>query len=302
MLSRLAAKGGVSWTDVDQPEAEELAGIIRESDLTPLDAEFVTQNHQRPTVILRDRYIIILIHVPVFDKKTRVTSNAPLYCIATSQQCWTIHYEAINALTKVFKDYEEIPDKCDEYFGSTGLHTTLHLINKMYDGANQKLIRLNKQIDIAADAIFHGNERKMVEEASVLMRDVMDFRRIVRSQRDLFATLPGHALIDEYSRDQWYRLHAQTRKLWDFLESLYESTSELSTTNYHLLQHKENELLRLLTYYSIISIPIIIFIAPISQRLNSGNPAYSIIFFGILGTLIVSLLVIFLRFRKKKVL
>lgn len=300
MTSQLTAKGGVVWIPAERPEPEELAQIVREAELKTMDAEFVAQDRQRPAVITREGYTLILITVPVFDQGARVTSGAALYLIARGERLTTVQYEPIAALAKLKAALEESPEKRDEYFGSNALELALFLIGEMYESAGRKLKRLAKQIDIAEDAIFHGNERKMVEEVAVLTRDVMDFRKIIRSQRQLFTLPPAH--FEATAQEQWRRLGVQVLKLWEMLESLYESTGELSNTNFRLLQHKENELLRLLTYYSIAAIPVYIIISPITQRMSDPSPWYKAAFFGIVTVLIATLLLIFWRFRRKKVL
>ena len=177
-----------------------------------------------------------------------------------------------------------------------------HIISELYSTAFKKLTRLAKHIDIAEDAVFHGNERKMVEEISLLMRDVMDFRKIVRLQTNLFATIPSHPLISTEQVPVWARVHGQTKKLWDVIEGLYESTKHLGETNRDLLQHKENSLLRLLTVYSIFSIPALILISPYNRPSPYENWIDMTIYLGIFGAFVVALLVILIRAKRKRIL
>lgn len=302
MKQTLTSKG-ISWADLEHPEPEELAAFVRDVGLTTADAEFIVQEHQRPEITVRDNYLLILTQVPVFDKMSRVTSGVSLYYIVTANGLWTLHYEPISVLNKIIQEFTATPEKQEEYFSDTPLSLTLYVLSQLTASSFRKLNRLNKHIDIAEDAVFGGNERKMVEEISVLTRDVMDFRKIVRPQRSLFHDLPNHPFISNDTATQWLRLRGQLEKLWDILENLQENVLELGKTNNSLLQYKQNELLRMLTFYSIISIPVLVLLSPYNFHINDRlTTFYFYLYWFIFAALILSLLAIFLRSKIKRVL
>lgn len=263
MQQELTAKS-ITWKDIEAPVASELAEFVRTTNLARLDAEFIVQNHYRPEIALREGYMLLLLQVPTFDKKLRVTYGVPLYFLVMEKALYTLHYEPIPMLARIIKDFVETPAKQEEYFDDSALSLALNIINGLHNGAFGKLERLQKHIEIVADAVFRGNERKMVEEIAILNRDVMDFRSIMRPQRSVFSSDPEHPFVDAESLAQWRRLHGQMQRLWDILESLSEKVHELGQTNDSLLQHKENQLLRVLTIYSFIAIPAFIIVAPLN--------------------------------------
>lgn len=289
------------WTHVSAPAPEELAGVIREALLTPADAEFVAVDNQRPEVAIRNDYLALLIHVPTFDKQTRITRGVALYFIVREGHLWTVCHEAILDLESLWAKFSTDEEKRTEYFADGPLGLALHIISVLFGGSFRKLNRLAKHIDIAEDAVFQGNERKMVEEISLLMRDVMDFRKVIRLQANIFAKVPAHPLAAGAS-PAWARVHGQTKKLWDVLEGLYESTTHLSNTNRDLLQHKENALLRLLTVYSIFSIPALVLISPYNRPSPYANRIDMTIYLGIFAAFVVALVAILVRAKRKRVL
>lgn len=308
MKGDLSSSNGLVWTFLSDPVPTELAEFVREAELLPDDAEFVVQNHHRPEVAVREGYLIILIHVPTFNKQTRTTHGVPLYFIIRSNRLWTVHFEAIVVLEGMWSEFSTNEDKRTEYFSGGAVSLTLHIISELYASAFNKLERLAQHIDIAEDAVFQGNERKMVEEVSLLVRDVMDFRKIIRLQTNLFSTIPNHPLLSARAANGgasvapvWGRVNGQTKKLWDILEGLFESTTQLGKTNRDLLQHKENELLRMLTYYSITSIPLLLLMEPLYPYVGESIITTAIYGAGV-GLLILLLLFIFLRAKRHRVL
>lgn len=301
MQETLTAKN-TTWHHVSDPSPEELAALVRESNLEPIDAEFIAQAFHHPEVTVRPGYLLLLIHVPVFNKQIRVTAAAPLYLIAGRNTLWTLQYEPIVVLEKMLKDFTDNPEKQAEYFDEGAVGLCLHVIAAMYSSAFVKLERLYKHINIAEDAVFNGNERKMVEEVSILSRDVMDFRKIIRPQQRLFTAAPAHQLLSPTAQSTWYRLNGQVNKLWDMLESLAESINDVSRTNKTLLQYKQSQLLQVLTYYSILSIPVIIFAQALNPFSTDAAVWRQFVYWLTLGMLALTLVLIFLRFRGKRVL
>lgn len=287
---------------VSNPEPQELVDFVRELNLLPVDAEFLAQEFRRPEVTVRSHYVMILTNVPVFNRQLRVTTGVPLYLIITSSGIATLHYEPIIVLEKLLQEFTSANEVQEEYFGDGPVGLALYILNVLYSSAFNKLSRLSKHINIAEDAVFQGNERKMVHEISILVRDVMDFRKVIRPQLSLFATPPAHPLLSHENTVPWLRLHGQINKLWDILESLAESSRELSMVNSRLLQLKESELLQFLTYYSIVSIPALIILNPINPRSATATMSDKALYWGVLVILVLGLIFIFARFRGKRVL
>ncbi len=212
----------------------------------------------------------------------------------------TVHYQPIIVLQKAIQDFNDNPEKQADMHGDTAMNLALYITHQLYEASFTKLQRLNKHVEIAEDAVFNGNERKMVEEIAVLTRDVMDFRKIIRPQRHLFAKLP-ETTLDEESQAQWQRLHNQIYKLWEFLSSIYESVEQLAKTNDTLLQHKENELLRLLSMYSLLSFPALLLVQIFNPKHADATPVDSIIFWLTFTVFISALVFIFTRYRSKRI-
>lgn len=294
-LSKVPVKQ-FEWVDTHRPSSEELAALARDAKLLHSDVEFLLEDQPRPEVAVRADYVLILIRVPVFDKKTRVTSGASIAFITTKDRLYTLHTQPIVVLEQIRQELEDHPHDHEPHIGDSSVSLALYIIDKLGDSSFRKLTRLTKHIDIAEDAVFFGNERKMVEEVAILGRDVLDFRRIVRPHISLFKNIPD--ILDENTASQWRRVGGQMEQLWELLESLYNSSKELRETNDSLLQHKENELLRLLTVYSILAIPALL----LGGSFNASTPTFELLFWSVLIFLVFCLGFVFLRAKRRKVI
>lgn len=292
----------VAWHVLSEPSGEELATFAREVELAPLDAEFIAQERPRPEVAAREDYLLFLIQVPVFQREERVTRGVNVYFVVTERELWTVHFEPLPALDKLRSEFERDNDLQAEYFSST-IGLAVYAMRRLFGTAFRKLEKLGRHIEIAEDAVFHGNERKMVTEIALLTRDVTDFRRIIRSQRRLFHECPEHALVASEAREMWRRLGRIVDKLWDMLENLSESVKQLGKTNFALLQHKENELLRLLTLYSILAIPILVVAQSLAAPWHAdATTTDAVVFWLSFGLLVVALGIVIWRIKHKRLL
>lgn len=291
------SSASLTWVNLQSPEAEELAAFIREADLAVTDAEFLAQAYHRPAITCRPHYVLLLIQVPVFDRTLRLTEGVPLFLVITPERLMTLHYKPLVVLDKIRHDLTASEEQREEYLSGGAASAGIDIVAMLYDSAFHKLERLSKHIDIAEDAVFRGNERKMVEEISLLTRDVMDFRKVMRPQKHLFVALPNHPLLPSELSYAWARLHNQLLRMWDMLESMFESVRELSSTNFTLLQYKENALLRVLTIYSIIAVPAFILVAPLNlPELQFASPP----FYGFIGLVVLfTLLLVFIFLRSR---
>ena len=236
----------------------------------------------------RAAYELVRVEVPVFDRKLRASFGVGLDCIVLLDQLITLQARPIPVLEKLINGLERTPEQYATEELKTPTDLLKYLLRQVHQGTLRKLDRLHKYIDIAEDAVFQGNERKMVEEISLLMRDISDLRKIMRPQRRLF-----HGTT-------WQELTQDVGKVWDGLEALQESILQLAKTNSTLLQYKENELLRLLTIYSIVAIPLWILITPFTPRVGQASLLAFVVYWSVLLFLLLSLFVIFARLRGKR--
>lgn len=282
---------GITWHRLVEATGSELAAVAREVPMEADDAALLGESLTRTTLVSRATYELLRLEVPVFDRKLRASFGVALDCIVLPDQLITLQARPIPMLEKLVAGRERIPDQELEVRLDGPADLLKYLLQQIHHGTLRKLDRLHKYIDIAEDAVFQGNERKMVEEISLLMRDVGDLRKIIRPQRRLF------------QGTSWQELDRDLNKVWDGLETLQESLTQLTSTNSTLLQNKENELLRLLTLYSIAALPVAIVIQILEAPWHSmATVIDSVIFWVAISVLVTALAGVVWRAKRKRLL
>ncbi|HSX24909.1 MAG TPA: CorA family divalent cation transporter [Candidatus Andersenbacteria bacterium] len=291
----------IAWEHISSPSNEDVVQIIRDAHISQLDAELIVHGDQGPQFVVREEYKIILIQVPVRETRTKSFENHTIRCIVLKNRLITITSRNIPALERILTDCTQHPELYD-HDSITSLSFAFTIIDRINASTVKKIHHLLKRVEIAEDAVFHGNERKMVEEIAVLSRDVLDFHRVALPQRGVFQTLHRQYNFTHQEQDILSRIHHQSEQMWNTLQVLHSSMQELRNTNDSLLQHQENELLRMIFSYSIITVPLLAVINIFNPHRVGATYIDTIIFWSIIAFLTLLLVAIFARARKRRVL
>lgn len=289
------------WKHLSSPSNEDLVQVTRDVKLSKLDSELIVHGNQGPQFIVREDYKIILIHVPIREHHIKSIENRTIRFLVQKDTLTTITHASIPALDTIFTEYTNSPDVYNET-GTSPLSLAFTIIDRLNTGTLKKIHHLLKRVEIAEDAIFHGNERKMVEEIAVLSRDVLDFHRVALPQKGLFQSIHRQYAFTIKEQEVLSHVHNQAEQMWHTLQALHSSMQELRNTNDSLLQHQENELLRSIFSYSILTIPFLAIINVFNPHRAGATLADSIFFWGIISFLFILLVFIFARAKKKRVL
>ena len=142
----------------------------------------------------------------------------------------------------------------------------------------------------------------MVREISLAKTDIIDFRRIINPQKEIFDSLmkEGVSFFGKSLSPYFSDLLGTFRRVWNALENYYEAISVLGETNQSLLSTKTNEEIKLLTIFSVIVLPLTLIASIWGMNIPlpfQNNPFGFAILISIMG---LSLLFMILYFKKKK--
>jgi magnesium transporter len=117
---------------------------------------------------------------------------------------------------------------------------------------------MGQKLERIEDEIFEGRSTEVVRDISNVKQEIINFRRIVRPQRVAFRDLERAMDIttpeelDVYFDD----VIDASERIWDTLENYKEVIEGLESTNESVLSHNVNDVLRVLTSFSVIVLPL----------------------------------------------
>lgn len=252
---------GVSWIDLDSPNDEEIAGLVRRYSLHPLVGEELKSSPSLAKIDFYKDYIMVILTVPirVRDGKGYTIADREVDFVIGKDFLITGRSEQIDELdyfSRIF-DANAILNKGEEIRHAG--HLFYYIVMRLYGGMVNDLENITDTLQAAESSIFKGNERAMVEVLSRVSRELIDFTQIARIHRDIWDDMiefaPKSLFGDEYAasikeiRDEFNRIN-------ELVSNARELLSDLRSTNDSLLNTRQNEIIKTLTLVAFVFQPL----------------------------------------------
>lgn len=246
------------WINIERPTVEDINSFQDRFSFHPLALEDCLSRIERPKIDEYENHLFIVMHFPIFDSSRRVSRPAEVDFFIGRSYLITVHDGILKPLNNFYLDCQENETTRARYM-SRGASTLLHaIIDRLVDYIFPILYKVDSQISQIEDEIFEADTRTLVREISLVRRDIIALRRIIRPQIAIISNLEQkdrpfiREELDEYFGDILDHIY----KVRDILDENYEVIADLSATTDSLLSHRINEVMRILTVISVIMLPL----------------------------------------------
>jgi magnesium transporter len=210
---------GLRWIDITRPTTRDQY-LRREFHFDEFALEDCLSRIQRPKLDDYQEYLFLVMHIPVHDKASRRTSAAEVDMFVGPDYVVTLHDERVKPLIVLFEAVRDnrLVREANLSRGSGLLF--YRIIDRLVDYVFPVLTRLAENIEHIEDLTFGREGLKTVQEISIVRRDLIAMRRIIRPQIGVLSTLarkdaPWLRLDeDAYFGD----IQDHLTKAWDTLE------------------------------------------------------------------------------------
>jgi magnesium transporter len=293
---------GLTWVDITHPGEAEIEWLRRNYGFHPLHLDDTLSKIQRPKIDDDDDYTFIVMHFPVYSKLVRVTTPSEVDIFVGANYLITVHAGTLRPLVRLFSQCLEDPKARDAIMGRSSGYLLYQVVDKLVDNCFPILNKIDQNIEQAEDQIFEDKVRKTILEISIIRRDVIAFRRIIKPLIPVVASLERkqrpflNEEMDEYFGD----IADHLSKIWDTLEDYKEVIEGLSDTITSLTSNRINEIIKVLTIISVILLPLTLIsgILGMNIRIPGEESHYAFpVVLGIMLAVVVAMLAFF-RWRK----
>ncbi|OGZ05162.1 MAG: hypothetical protein A2845_02480 [Candidatus Lloydbacteria bacterium RIFCSPHIGHO2_01_FULL_49_22] len=246
----------LTWIDMESPTNEEVREIMEEFDIHPIAADELLGPSLRPKVDHYANFIYLILHFPAI-RHSHQTKSQEVDFIIGKKFLITVRYELLDPLHKFSKVFEvnSILDKSD--IGDHAGYLFFYMIRKIYASLGHELSIIGDTLKSVEDRIFHGEEREMVAELSVIHRDLLEFHRALRMHRGVLQSLS--VASEEFFGKEFVHytenIIGEFLKVEEMLQDQKEVLNDLRATNDSLLTTKTNEIMKLLTATTFLMLP-----------------------------------------------
>ncbi len=289
----------VSWQHIDSPNFSDLEFLKNEFRVSPIVLNELMGINKRPKIEEYDQYLFLVLHFPVFNAETRQTAPTELDFIITKNAIFTIGQHSNPALEKLFLDTKDDSDLQENNFKNSGW-LLFYILDNMIDSCLPMLDHIHEKIEGIETQVFEGKERAMLKEIAFVKRDIIDFRRTIKPQRSILEILSKKTSrffksdLDIICQE----VIGSEIRVWNTLENHKEMIEAIEQTNSNLLSFQINQVMHILTFFSIVLFSLTFLASFFSMRAIEGITGFNIQ--EILGIMLATILLIVVIFKKKK--
>jgi magnesium transporter len=292
---------GLRWINIERPRQVDRAWLEEHFDFHPLDYEDVFSRNQRPKVDEYDGYLFVVLHFPVYDKRVNRLNAAEVDIFVGPDFVITLPNENLAPLQYLFDRVRSSEDAREDLFNKGAGYLLYKIVDACVDASFPMLRKMGLKLERLEESIFDEEaNREIVRDLSNAKQEIINFRKIVRPQRTALKDLERTKRYVTGELDIYFDdINDASERVWDMLENFKEVIEGLETTNESVLSHRLNDVLRVLTAFSVIMLPMTL-IASV-WGMNVGVPGQGTVhaFWAILGLMLVVLVSMVWWFRRR---
>ena len=249
---------GLRWINIERPGAIDRGWLEEHFDFHPLDYEDVTSRNQRPKIDEYPEYLFIVLHFPVFDKTVGRLNAAELDIFVGPNFLITLPNRPIPPVDYLFERCDSSEEVRDSLLSKGPGYLLYKIVDDSFDYCFPMLRKMGNKLERIEEDIFLGRSQEAVRDISNAKQEIINFRKIIRPQRPVLRDLERNK--QRYLADDMEVYFDDVRdaseRIWDMLENYKEVVEALEETNESVLAHRVNDVLRVLTAFSVVILPL----------------------------------------------
>jgi magnesium transporter len=256
-LAELEA-AGLTWIHVDRMDPATATDFAERFGWHPLDVEDVLSKRQRPKVDEYPDYLFAVLHFPAYDKEIQRLNAAELDLFIGADYLVTIPNVELLPISRLFNRCIEDEEFREQLFSKGSGRLLYEVLDDLFDYCFPILDKIAHKLDAVEDDIFEGRSRDAVRDISNVKQEIISFRRIIKPQRATLRVLERavERFLPEELELYFDDIVDASERIWDLLDNYKEVVEALEATNESVISHRHNDVLRVLTVFSVILLPL----------------------------------------------
>ena len=299
---------GLSWTHCLQPTYEEAQELANRFGWHPLDVEDVMSRRQRPKVDVYTEedqtYLFSVLHFPVYDKTIGRLNAGELDAFVGPDYLVTFPTVELRPVTLLFRRCYENEELRHQLFSRGSGRLFYEVLDDLYDYCFPILDKIGyklEQIDEDIDDV-QIRAKDLVRDIHKVKQEIISYRKIIKPQRPTLRQLERgvERFLPEELELYFDDIVDASERIWDLLDNYKEVVEALEDTNESLISHQQNDILYVLTIFSVIVLPLTFLTGLFGMNVNFPGFGSAVAFWSILGFFLVVIVGMLGFFRYKR--
>jgi magnesium transporter len=161
-------------------------------------------------------------------------------------------------VTRLFRRCEEDRTFREQLFSKGSGRLLYEVLDDLFDYCFPILDKIGHKLDSLEDDVFEGRSEEVVRDISNVKQEIISYRKIVKPERSTLRLLERHVgrFLPEELELYFDDVVDATERIWDILDNYKEVVEALESTNESVISHRQNDVLRVLTVFSVVLLPL----------------------------------------------
>ena len=243
---------------LDSPTLAEASILADRYGWHPLDLEDVLSRRQRPKVDEYPEYLFGILHFPRYDKAIQRLNAAELDFFVGQDYLVTLPTVELLPVTRLFARCQEDEELLDQLFSKGSGYLLYHILDDLFDYCGPILDKIGHKLDSVEDDMFEVRAEEVVRDLSNVKQEIISFRKIIKPERSTLRLLERQVerFLPENLELYFDDIVDASERIWDVLDNYKEVVEALEDSNESVIAHRQNDVLRILTVFSVVLLPL----------------------------------------------
>jgi magnesium transporter len=256
---------GLTWIHVESPTQGEVQLLAARFGWHALDVEDVLSRRERPKVDAYTEaegagYLFAVLHFPVYDASVGRLNAGELDVFVGPDYLVTLPTVELKPLSRLFQRCIDDEELRHSVFSRGSGRLLYEILDDLYDYCFPILDKIAlklRQIDEEIDDIA-PRAKERVRDIHKVKQEIISYRKIVRPQRPTLRQLERgvERFLPEELELYFDDIVDASERIWDLLDNYKEVVEALEDTNESLISHQQNDILYVLTIFSVVMLPL----------------------------------------------
>ena len=258
--------GGVTWVNLLSPTAGESQLLANRFGWHPLDVEDVLSRRQRPKIDVytgdedgSGGYLFGVLHFPVYDKSVGRLNAGELDVFLGPDYLVTLPSVELRPVSLLFRRAEESEEFREQLLSRGSGRLFYEVLDDLYDYCFPILDKIGFKLEQIDEEIGSGEGAKeLVRDIHRVKQEIISYRKIIKPQRPTLRQLERsiERFLPEDLELYFDDIVDASERIWDLLDNYKEVVEALESTNESLISHQQNDILYVLTIFSVVMLPL----------------------------------------------
>lgn len=297
----------LKWQHITNPSEEDYAYLLDQYNFHPLDIEDCRGINQRPKIDEYDDYYFLILHFPYFDKGNKFIRIREVkifwgkdYIITIGKSHWVVK----KLFDEISEDLQDGDEDAMEKMSSSDL-LLYNILDRLMIETYTLIMRVGAEVDLINYDIFNKKARSIIELISITRRNIILLNTTFKPQLRVLHMFEGGAIkgfVDPEEldmEDYWGNILDQYQKMFDSIEDYGELIEGLSKTFDSLQANKSNEIMKLLTIFSTIMLPLTVVTGMFGMNVDFPFVASKTAFWAIMAVMVIMVGILIVYFKRR---